>query len=168
MTSFRLKNCILVKEVERSISEADCIIMSLIFDYDDALKVTELLQKYDNVKCRLIFESATEIMKLNQLGSFSMMTADGLSETSSPYTMEEIDRGMIDQQDQSGPPPAVRAILSKFSSGKEEDKLQGYLQLLKVGPDLLKYFPGEKVADLKSWLEAYRFWNQVHLPPFSF
>lgn len=61
---------------------------------------------------------------------------------------------------QSGPPAPIKAILSKFSSGKEEDKISGYLKMLKVGPDLLKYIPGEKVGDLRCWLESYRFWNQ--------
>ena len=36
----------------------------------------------------------------------------------------------------AGPPPAVKAILSKFGSGKEEDKLVGYLSFLKIGPAL--------------------------------
>lgn len=61
----------------------------------------------------------------------------------------------------SGPPAPIKAILSKFSSGKEEDKINGYLKMLKVGPDLLKLIPGEKVGDLRCWLESYRFWNQV-------
>ena len=60
----------------------------------------------------------------------------------------------------AGPPPAVKAILSKFSSGKEEDKLAGYLKMLKIGPDLLKFVPGSKANDLRTWLEAYRYWNQ--------
>jgi hypothetical protein len=47
---------------------------------------------------------------------------------------------------QSGPPAPIKAILSKFSSGKEEDKINGYLKMLKVGPDLLKFIPGEKVC----------------------
>ena len=63
----------------------------------------------------------------------------------------------------SGPPAPIKAILSKFSSGKEEDKINGYLKMLKVGPDLLKYIPGEKVGDLRCWLESYRFWNQVSI-----
>jgi len=33
----------------------------------------------------------------------------------------------------AGPPPAVKAILAKFGSGKEEDKLVGYLSFLKIG-----------------------------------
>ena len=32
--------------------------------------------------------------------------------------------------------------------------------MLKIGPDLLKFVPGEKAGDLRTWLEAYRYWNQ--------
>lgn len=60
----------------------------------------------------------------------------------------------------AGPPPAVKAILKQFSSGKEEDKIGGYLKLLKFGSDLLKFVPGQKAGDLRSWLESYRYWNQ--------
>ena len=38
---------------------------------------------------------------------------------------------------------------------------------MKVGPDLLKYIPGEKVSDLRYWLEAYRYWNQGGLRNFQ-
>lgn len=120
-----------------AMENADAFIGSLIFDYDDALAVESLL---DHVKGpRLIFESATELMTYNRVGTFSMeQKGDG----------------------PSGPPPAVKAILNKFSSGKEEDKINGYLKMLKIGPDLLKYVPGEKAGDLRTWLEAYRYWNQ--------
>lgn len=120
-----------------AMEKADAFIGSLIFDYDDALAVESLL---DHVKGpRLIFESATELMTYNRVGTFSMeQKGDG----------------------PSGPPPAVKAILNKFSSGKEEDKINGYLKMLKIGPDLLKYVPGEKAGDLRTWLEAYRYWNQ--------
>lgn len=50
-----------------------------------------------------------------------------------------------------GPPAPVKALLSKFGSGKEEDRLAGYLKLLKVGPSLLKFVPGKKAKDLRSW-----------------
>ena len=59
-----------------------------------------------------------------------------------------------------GPPPAVKALLSKFGSGREEDKLQGYLKMLKIGPQLLKFIPNDTAQDLRSWLELYRFWNE--------
>lgn len=32
-----------------------------------------------------------------------------------------------------GPPPAVKKVLSLFSSGREEDRMVGYLSFLKVG-----------------------------------
>ena len=119
------------------------------------------MERYDDqIKFRLVFESATEIMKYNRLGTFSMYSSSSEEALfATTYSEEEMTTGEV-KTHESGPPPAVKAILSKFSSGKEEDKLQGYLQLLKSGPELLKYFPGEKVADLKSWLEVYRFWQQ--------
>lgn len=122
---------------EEAVKNADAFIGSLIFDYDDALAVQKLLPLVTGP--RLVFESATELMAFNKVGSFSMeQTGDG----------------------PSGPPPAVKAVLSKFSSGKEEDKIAGYLKLLKIGPSLLKFIPGEKAGDLRTWLEAYRYWNQ--------
>jgi magnesium chelatase subunit H len=122
---------------EEAVRTCQAFVGSLIFDYDDAVAVQQLLPLVTGP--RLIFESATELMVFNQVGSFSMMTKDG---------------------EASGPPPAIKAILSKFGSGREEDKLSAYLQLLKVGPDLLRFVPGEKASDLRTWLEAYRFWNQ--------
>lgn len=109
----------------QAVSEADAFVGSLIFDYDDVLAVQSLLSQVKGP--RLIFESATELMEFNSVGSFSMKPGkDG----------------------PSGPPPAVKAVLSKFGSGKEEDKLAGYLKLLKLGPDLLKFIPGDKASDL--------------------
>ncbi len=37
----------------------------------------------------------------------------------------------------------------------------GYLSFLKLGPKLLKWVPGQKAADLRTWLTAYAYWNQV-------
>lgn len=36
----------------------------------------------------------------------------------------------------------------------------GYLSFLKVGPQLLKFIPGDKARDLKNWLTVYGYWNQ--------
>lgn len=122
---------------EEAVKNADAFIGSLVFDYDDTLVLKKLLPFVKGP--RLIFESATELMEFNRVGSFSMKPKEGESQ---------------------GPPPAVKAILSKFSSGREEDKLSAYIKLLKVGPSLLKFVPGEKAGDLRTWLEAYRYWNQ--------
>jgi len=109
---------------------------SLIFDFDDVLAISKLLPHIHGP--RLLFECATELMTFNRVGIF---------------TMDASSKGL-------GPPPAIKAILSKFSSGKEEDKLAGYIKLLKLGPDLLKFVPGEKASDLRTWLALYRYWNQ--------
>lgn len=124
-----------------AMQKADVFIGSLIFDYDDVVAVQQVLEKMPKSSPKFIFESATELMSYNQVGSFSMMSSDGAAKP-------------------AGPPPVVKAILSKFSSGKEEDKLSGYLQLLKIGPDILKFVPGETAQDVRTWMTVYRFWNQ--------
>jgi hypothetical protein len=55
----------------------------------------------------------------------------------------------------------VKKVLGLFGSGREEDRLTGYLSFLKIGPQLLKFIPGRKARDLKSWLTVYGYWNQV-------
>ncbi len=44
----------------------------------------------------------------------------------------------------SGPPPAVKKLLSMFGSQREEDRMVGYLSFLKIGPQLLRFLPGER------------------------
>jgi magnesium chelatase subunit H len=58
-----------------------------------------------------------------------------------------------------GMPKPVKFILDKFSNGREEDKLAGYISFLKIGPKLLKYVPVQKVQDLRNWLIIYGYWN---------
>jgi cobalamin biosynthesis Mg chelatase CobN len=41
-----------------------------------------------------------------------------------------------------------------------QDRMVGYLSFLKVGPALLKFLPGQKARDLRTWLTAYSYWNQ--------
>ena len=53
--------------------------------------------------------------------------------------------------EKAGPPPVVKKVLSMFGSGKEEDRLVGYLSFLKIGPKLLKFVPGKKAKDLRNW-----------------
>jgi magnesium chelatase subunit H len=165
----------------QAVLDADIFIGSLIFDYDDVqvlidvlrqghrqhqqLDQTDINKKKKNKKPRFIFECATELMAYNQVGTFSMMPPlpitqdDGTTITIASTSTSQSTPPPVPP----GPPPAVKAILKRFSSGKEEDKLSGYLELLKFGPDLLKYVPGEKASDLRTWLEVYRYWNQSGL-----
>lgn len=45
-----------------------------------------------------------------------------------------------------GPPPAVKKVLGLFGSGKEEDRMVGYLSFLKIGPKLLRFLPGQNIT----------------------
>ena len=124
------------EELEAALEGADVFFGSLLFDYD---QVEWLRERIADIPLRFVFESALELMSCTNVGSFQMAAPGGKK---------------------AGPPPAVKAVLSKFGSGKEEDKLVGYLSFLKIGPQLLKFVPGEKARDLKNWLTVYAYWNQ--------
>ena len=118
--------------VATALQGADVFFASLLFDYDQVMWLRERVQP---IPIRLVFESALELMALTQLGKF---------------VIGEKPKGM---------PKPIKFILSKFGSGKEEDRLAGYLSFLKVGPKLLKFIPARKVQDLRNWLIIYGYWN---------
>jgi magnesium chelatase subunit H len=124
------------EELEAALDGADVFFGSLLFDYD---QVEWLRSRIADIPLRFVFESALELMSCTSVGSFQMAAPSG---------------------QKAGPPPAVKAVLAKFGSGKEEDKLVGYLSFLKIGPQLLKFVPGDKAKDLKNWLTVYAYWNQ--------
>ncbi|MEH2235841.1 magnesium chelatase subunit H [Nostoc sp.] len=119
-------------EVEAALHEADVFFGSLLFDYD---QVVWLRDRIAQIPIRLVFESALELMSLTKLGIFAI---------------GDKPKGM---------PKPIKFILDKFSNGREEDKLAGYISFLKIGPKLLKYVPGQKVQDLRNWLIIYGYWN---------
>ncbi|WP_375469009.1 magnesium chelatase subunit H [uncultured Nostoc sp.] len=119
-------------EVEAALDGADVFFGSLLFDYD---QVVWLRDRIAQIPIRLVFESALELMSLTKLGDFAI---------------GDKPKGM---------PKPVKFILDKFSNGREEDKLAGYISFLKIGPKLLKYVPGQKVQDLRNWLIIYGYWN---------
>ncbi|MEO3706158.1 magnesium chelatase subunit H [Trichormus azollae] len=119
-------------EVQAALQGADVFFGSLIFDYDQVLWLREHIA---NIPIRLIFESALELMSLTKIGAFSI---------------GDKPKGM---------PKPVKIILDKFSNGKEENKLAGYISFLKIGPKLLKFVPLQKVQDLRNWLIIYGYWN---------
>ncbi|OUL22620.1 magnesium chelatase subunit H [Nostoc sp. T09] len=120
------------QEVEAALQDADVFFGSLLFDYDQVLWLRDRISQ---IPIRLVFESALELMSLTKLGDFAI---------------GDKPKGM---------PKPVKFILDKFSNGREEDKLAGYISFLKVGPKLLKYVPMQKVQDLRNWLIIYGYWN---------
>jgi hypothetical protein len=118
--------------VDDALANADAFFASLLFDFD---QVEWLRQHAAKIPVRLVFESAIELMQLTCFGHF---TIGGSS---------------------AGIPRPIQALLAKFGSGREEDKLAGYLGFLKVGPKLLRFLPSRRAQDLRHWLILYRYWN---------
>ncbi len=119
-------------KVEAALKNAQVFFGSLLFDYD---QVMWLRGRVQHIPIRLVFESALELMSLTQIGAFKI---------------GDKPKGM---------PKPIKFILDKFSNGREEDKLAGYISFLKTGPKLLKYIPVQKVQDLRNWLIIYGYWN---------
>ncbi|WP_448561867.1 magnesium chelatase subunit H [Trichothermofontia sp.] len=118
--------------VEAALQDAQVFFASLIFDYEQVMWLRDRVQA---IPIRLVFESALELMSLTRLGKFAIG-----------------DRP-------KGIPKPVQFILDKFSTGREEDRLAGYISFLKTGPKLLKFIPVKKVQDLRNWLIIYSYWN---------
>ncbi|ARV61047.1 magnesium chelatase subunit H [Nostocales cyanobacterium HT-58-2] len=119
-------------EVEAALKDADVFFGSLLFDYDQVLWLRDRIA---HIPIRLVFESALELMSLTKLGAFAI---------------GDKPKGM---------PKPVKFILDKFTGGREEDRLAGYISFLKIGPKLLKFVPVQKVQDLRNWLIIYSYWN---------
>lgn len=137
------------EEIEAELSSADVFFGSLLFDFD---QVEWLKEQVDKVPVRFVFESALELMSSTQVGSFQMNNSTTDGDGSGTTTSKA-----------AGPPPAVKKVLAMFGSGREEDKMVGYLSFLKVGPKLLKFLPNwapQKIKDLRTWLTVYAYWNQ--------
>jgi magnesium chelatase subunit H len=127
-------------EVDAALATADAFLGSLLFDFD---QVEWLRSRVARVPLRLAFECSLELMSMTQVGTFTM--GGGGAAGGAPQ--------------KSGPPPAVKALLAKFGSGREEDKMMGYLSFLKVGPSLLRFVPGTQARHLRNWLTVYASWN---------
>ncbi|CAN8065707.1 unnamed protein product [Agarophyton chilense] len=126
-------------DLQRALRDTDVAFCSLLFDYD---QVEWLNKRLEQAPLVFVFESALELMSQTRVGSFHMSNASSKSSSS------------------GGMPTAVKIILKKLGIvGREEDKLAGYLALLKNGPKFLKFLPGKRVRDLRNWLSVYAYWN---------
>jgi magnesium chelatase subunit H len=124
-------------EVANAMRNARVLICSLIFDYSTIKWIKERLK---SIPYRFCFESALELMSETQVDSFNMMSQEGKK---------------------AGPPAPVKAILQKFGSNREEDRMVGYLKLLKVGPKLLKFVPtGTNLGGIRTWITVYSYWTE--------
>jgi len=91
-----------------------------------------LRERIQHIPIRLVFESILNC--LTQLGAFAI---------------GDKPKGM---------PKPIKFILDKFSRARGRPA-SWLSELLKIGPKLLKYVPGQKVQDLRNWLIIYGYWN---------
>lgn len=119
-------------QVATALADAEALFASLLFDFD---QVEWLRRHTASIPIRLVFESASELMELTRLGRFTIGSGG------------------------AGMPRPIKALLAKFGSGREEDKLAAYIGFLKVGPKLLRFLPSRRAQDLRHWLILYRYWN---------
>lgn len=118
--------------IATTLAAADVIFCSLLFDYDQVEWLRAHIPPHATV---FAFESALEIMSATRVGTFSMKPGRSM-------------------------PPVVRSILQKLGLvGREEDKLAGYLAMLKGANRFLKVLPGRTPRDLSNWLTVYSYWN---------
>lgn len=129
----------------RALRDADAVLCSLLFDYD---QVEWLVANLPRSAVVFVFESALELMSTTRVGSFTMGSASASASLSN--------------RSKQAPkmPDAVRLVLQKLGLvGREEDKFSSYLALLKSASRLLSLVPGRRARDLKNWLTVYQYWN---------
>lgn len=133
--------------VEKALQSSKALLCSLIFDYPVVQWIKKRIQLYQ-IPVRFCFESALELMSDTAVGEFSMNAPSGGGEQR---------RGM---------PAPVKVVLNNLfgTSSREEDKLAGYLKLLKIGPKLLQWIPpnvgGSKLSGLRTWINVYSYWTE--------
>mmetsp|Transcript_14597 Transcript_14597/g.29958 ORF Transcript_14597/g.29958 Transcript_14597/m.29958 type:complete len:1409 (+) Transcript_14597:54-4280(+) len=122
------------KRFKADVEDANIFIGSLIFVQELAEKVVEVVEPLrDQLDAVVVFPSMPEVMRLNKVGSFTMANL-GQS----------------------------KSIVADFmKSKKKEDGSsfeEGMLKLLRTLPKVLKYLPGDKAKDAKSFMMSFQYW----------
>jgi len=119
---------------KKDVEEANVFIGSLIFVQELAEQVKEVVEaERDRLDAVLIFPSMPEVMRLNKVGGFTMASL-GQS----------------------------KSVVSEFMKKKKADDGSSFeeamLKLLRTLPKVLKYLPGDKAKDAKSFMMSFQYW----------
>jgi len=119
---------------KKDVEEANVFIGSLIFVQELADKVKEVVEaERDRLDAVLVFPSMPEVMRLNKVGGFTMASL-GQS----------------------------KSVVSEFMKKKKADDGSSFeeamLKLLRTLPKVLKYLPGDKAKDAKSFMMSFQYW----------
>jgi len=116
------------------VEDSNIFIGSLIFVQELAEKVVDVVSPLrDQLDAVLIFPSMPEVMRLNKVGTFSMANL-GQS----------------------------KSVVSDFMKKKKAEDgssfEEGMLKLLRTLPKVIKYLPGDKAKDARSFMMSFQYW----------
>ena len=122
------------RSLQEDVEEANVFIGSLIFVQELAEQVKAVVEaERDRLDAVLIFPSMPEVMRLNKVGGFTMASL-GQS----------------------------KSVVSEFMKKKKADDGSSFeeamLKLLRTLPKVLKYLPGDKAKDAKSFMMSFQYW----------
>ena len=123
-----------VAAFKKDVAEANVFIGSLIFVQELAEVVEKVVgAERDRLDAVLVFPSMPEVMRLNKVGGFTMASL-GQS----------------------------KSVVSEFMKKKKSDDGSSFeeamLKLLRTLPKVLKYLPGDKAKDAKSFMMSFQYW----------
>jgi len=123
-----------VEAFKKDLADANVFVGSLIFIQELADIVVEAVTaERDRLDAVVVFPSMPEVMRLNKVGTFTMST--------------------IGQS---------KSVVSEFMKSKKKEDGSSFeeamLKLLRTLPKVLKYLPGDKAKDAKSFMMSFQYW----------
>merc|ERR1719353_608671 len=120
-------------QFKKDVGEANIFIGSLIFVQELADKVIEVVEpNRDRLDAVCVFPSMPGVMRLNKIGSFTMASM--------------------------GQSKNVMGEFMKKNKPKGTSFQDGMLKLVRTLPKVLKYLPGDKAADARSFMMSLQYW----------
>ena len=121
------------EQFKKDVGEANIFIGSLIFVQELADKVVEVVEpNRDRLDAVCVFPSMPAVMRLNKIGSFTMASM--------------------------GQSKNVMSDFMKTNKPKGTSFQDGMLKLVRTLPKVLKYLPGDKAADARSFMMSLQYW----------
>jgi len=128
-----LRNEANYEQFKKDVAEANIFIGSLIFVQELADKVVAAVEpQRDRMDAVVVFPSMPDVMKMNKIGSFTMASM--------------------------GQSKSVISDFMKKNKPKGTSFQDGMLKLVRTLPKVLKYLPGDKAADARSFMMSLQYW----------
>ena len=128
-----LRDPVNFEQFKKDMAEANIFIGSLIFVQELADKVVEVVEPLrDKLDAVCVFPSMPAVMKLNKIGTFTMAS------------MGQSKNVMMD--------------FMKKNKPKGTSFQDGMLKLVRTLPKVLKYLPGDKAQDARSFMMSLQYW----------